>query len=211
MRNTFLRLPTYMLDNLQIWANLCGRTTGHLLTITVEPQFWLVSADSSWAGSTSFEEHLSLIVRLESLIQLLTRPSISVALVLTHPQHFAAMQDEEIHPNLEARLVARSQSTDWLSQMIQAVRTIAAGADFVALPYVKTALGTIVVLLETVDKLKKNREDLRDLCASTVEILLILRNEICTNGGALGVRFAGLCEDYIAFLSILRRGLENLI
>ncbi|KAJ7772215.1 hypothetical protein B0H16DRAFT_1512687 [Mycena metata] len=121
------------------------------------------------------------------------------------------MLDPETRSSLEAHLVAGSRSRDWLAQMIMAVRTIAAGADFVPLPYARAALGTLVVLLETVDKIKKNREDLRDLCASTVEIVLILRNEIRNNGESAGSRFAGFCEDFMAFLSILQTGLENLI
>jgi hypothetical protein len=46
--------------------------------------------------------------------------------------------------------------------------------------------------------MKKNLDDLQDLCASTVEIVLILRNEISAHGHAAGLQFMGLCENFIA-------------
>jgi hypothetical protein len=35
--------------------------------------------------------------------------------------------------------------------MILAVRTVAAGAEFIPLPYIRAAFGTVVIFLETVD------------------------------------------------------------
>ncbi|KAJ7201878.1 hypothetical protein GGX14DRAFT_464160 [Mycena pura] len=108
-------------------------------------------------------------------------------------------------------LLAESTANDWLAHMILAVKTVAAGAEFIPLPYLRAAFGTVVVLLETVDKMKKNRDDLRDLCASTFEIVLILRTEISAHGQEVGPRFMSLCEDLTAFLHMLQTGLENLI
>ncbi|KAJ7668162.1 hypothetical protein B0H14DRAFT_1042030 [Mycena olivaceomarginata] len=98
-----------------------------------------------------------------------------------------------------------------LTHMILAVKTVAAGAEFIPLPYLRAVFGTVVVLLETVDKMKKNRDDLRDLCASTFEIVLILRNEISAHGQAAGPQFMAPCEDLTASLHMLQTGLENLI
>jgi hypothetical protein len=58
--------------------------------------------------------------------------------------------------------------------------------------YPTTTLG----LIET-QKMNKNRDDLRDLCAGVVEILLLLRDEILIRGQVAGVRFIGLCEDFM--------------
>ncbi|KAJ7713983.1 hypothetical protein B0H16DRAFT_1619626 [Mycena metata] len=128
------------------------------------------------------------------------------------------MEDTE---SLETLLVARSKSSNWLAQTIQAVRMIAAGADFIPLPYITAALGAVVVLLQMVDNIKKNRDDLRDLCASTVEIVLILRNEVWVNGKTTAPRF--YCLSYyrlskwlisqrlVSLLSVVRTGLEKLI
>ncbi|KAJ7694266.1 hypothetical protein B0H14DRAFT_3044194 [Mycena olivaceomarginata] len=71
-------------------------------------------------------------------------------------------------------------SQDWLANMILTVKTIAAGAEFIPVPYIRAAFGTVVILLETVDvrrrtfvlgpsahditEMKKNRDDFLDLC-----------------------------------------------
>jgi hypothetical protein len=47
--------------------------------------------------------------------------------------------------------MAGSVSQDWLAHMILTVKTIAAGAEFVPVPYIRAAFGTVVILLETVD------------------------------------------------------------
>ncbi|KAJ7152121.1 hypothetical protein C8R46DRAFT_484919 [Mycena filopes] len=104
----------------------------------------------------------------------------------------------EPHSNLEVDLVARSHSNDWLGHMILAVKTVSSGADFIPLPYVRAAFSTVLILLETVEKVNKNREDLRDLCASTVEICLLLRNKTSSIGAELGT----LCEEFIAYVSL---------
>ncbi|KAJ7107485.1 hypothetical protein C8R44DRAFT_885484 [Mycena epipterygia] len=54
---------------------------------------------------------------------------------------------------------------------------MAAGADFTGLPCIGATLGTVLIVLQTVDKLYKNRDDVKDLCASIVEIVFILRDK----------------------------------
>jgi hypothetical protein len=44
-----------------------------------------------------------------------------------------------------------SATQDWLGHMILAVKTIAAGAEFIPVPYIRAACSTVVILLETVD------------------------------------------------------------
>jgi hypothetical protein len=44
--------------------------------------------------------------------------------------------------------------------------------------------------------MKKNRDNLRDLCAGTVEIVLLLRDEISAHGHVVGARFMELCENF---------------
>ncbi|KAJ6514123.1 hypothetical protein DFH09DRAFT_1196772 [Mycena vulgaris] len=110
----------------------------------------------------------------------------------------------------DPRLVITSASNEWLWGMIFTVKTIAASTEFIPLPYIKVALGSVVVFLETVDKIKKNREDLKALCASMVEITVILRDEIAAHGETGTRRFMGLCEKFVAFIRILQDGLEKL-
>ncbi|KAJ7336866.1 hypothetical protein DFH08DRAFT_964824 [Mycena albidolilacea] len=108
-------------------------------------------------------------------------------------------------------LMAGSVSQDWLAHMILTVKTIAAGAEFVPVPYIRAAFGTVVILLETVDKMKKNRDDLLDLCESLVEIVRLLQAEISAHGQVAGVRFMGLCEDFTSFVHMLHTQLEMVL
>jgi hypothetical protein len=52
--------------------------------------------------------------------------------------------------------------------------------------------------LTTAQKVKKNRDDLLDLCESIVEIVHLLEAEVSAHGDVAGMRFMGLCEDFIA-------------
>ncbi|KAF7347102.1 hypothetical protein MVEN_01464300 [Mycena venus] len=104
-----------------------------------------------------------------------------------------------------------SERRDWLAEMIFGARAMATGAEFVPLPGVRAAFGAVIIFLETVDKIKRNREDLRDLCASTFEIVLILEEEVKIHGHGAAVRFAGLLEKFISFLRFLQGSLEKLI
>ncbi|KAK7007564.1 hypothetical protein R3P38DRAFT_2644879 [Favolaschia claudopus] len=124
------------------------------------------------------------------------------------------MHPEEPYDTLERRQIVRDprQSTrqDWLAGTILTLKTIAATAEIAPLPYIRAALGTVVILLETVEKMKKNRDDLLDLCASIVEIILLVKDEVSCHGEAGGTRLAGLCEEFISLLRALHTGLEHL-
>ncbi|KAF7346889.1 hypothetical protein MVEN_01440900 [Mycena venus] len=123
----------------------------------------------------------------------------------------SATGDMDLSAPLYARLPAESAAMDWLAHMILAVKTVAAGAEFIPLPYIRAAFSTVVIFLETVDKMKKNRDDLRDLCASTVDIALLVQDGISANGSAAGARFMGLCETFISFLRLVQTELETLM
>ncbi|KAJ7027809.1 hypothetical protein C8F04DRAFT_1121392 [Mycena alexandri] len=110
-----------------------------------------------------------------------------------------------------SQLRMETAAIDWLAHMILAVKTVAAGAEFIPLPYIRAAFGTVVIFLETVDNMKKNRNDLRELCEGTVEIVILLRDELAAHGPVIGTRFMGLCENLISFLRLVQTGLENLM
>ncbi|KAK7042802.1 hypothetical protein R3P38DRAFT_3260739 [Favolaschia claudopus] len=105
----------------------------------------------------------------------------------------------------------QSTRQDWLAGTILTLKTIAATAEVATLPYIRAVLGTVVILLETVEKMKKNRDDLLDLCASIVEIILLVKDELSCHGEAVGTRLAGLCEEFISLLRDLQTGLEHLL
>ncbi|KAJ7110589.1 hypothetical protein C8R44DRAFT_800292 [Mycena epipterygia] len=111
----------------------------------------------------------------------------------------------------ESRLLVGSSSKDWLANMILAMKAMAAGAEFIPFPYVRATFGTVVLLLETVEKVKKNQDDLKELCGSIVEIVTILRTEVAAHGDSGATRFMGLCEDLIAFLRHLQDELQRFL
>ncbi|KAJ7657180.1 hypothetical protein DFH06DRAFT_458900 [Mycena polygramma] len=107
--------------------------------------------------------------------------------------------------------LVRSTTKDWVAQMILAVKMVAAGAEFVPAPYVRAAFSIVVAVLEIVEKVKKNRDDLRDLCAGIVEIVRLIRDEMSAHNSLANKRLMGLCENFIAFLGLLESGLKRLI
>ncbi|KAJ6547999.1 hypothetical protein DFH09DRAFT_1281720 [Mycena vulgaris] len=88
-----------------------------------------------------------------------------------------------------------SQSkSDWLAASLTTAKLIAAGAECIPFPYVKGVFGTVVVILETVEKVKRNREDLQELCEDIVEIIRIVQERLSFHGDTAAVDFKALCE-----------------
>ncbi|KAF7336192.1 hypothetical protein MVEN_02166800 [Mycena venus] len=86
-------------------------------------------------------------------------------------------------------------ASDWVGMFLLTAKTMAAAAECVPFPYVKGVFGTVVVLLESIEKVKKNREDLKELCIDTLEITTIIRDQILAHGDTAAVKFMSLCED----------------
>ncbi|KAJ7751355.1 hypothetical protein B0H16DRAFT_829633 [Mycena metata] len=103
----------------------------------------------------------------------------------------------------------RIESRDWLGPMIITVKAIALGGEFIPLPYLKSSLAAVLTLLETVDKMRANRDDLRDLCAAIVETIMFLQSALRSHG--TGLKLAGLCESFIACLRVIQEGVEKLL
>jgi hypothetical protein len=90
-------------------------------------------------------------------------------------------------------------------------RTVTAATECFPFPYVKGVLGTVVILLETVEvnimillrniwltflqKVHKNRDDLKELCQSTMEIVAILEDQLSSHGNTAALKLRGLCEE----------------
>ncbi|KAJ7655454.1 hypothetical protein B0H17DRAFT_1214030 [Mycena rosella] len=88
-----------------------------------------------------------------------------------------------------------SPRSDWLGVMIINARAISAGADAIPLPYVKGVFGAAVFLLETVDKVQKNREDMKELCADAVDIITVVRDRISAHIDTAAIQFKSQCEE----------------
>ncbi|KAJ7467663.1 hypothetical protein FB451DRAFT_1483076 [Mycena latifolia] len=77
-------------------------------------------------------------------------------------------------------------------------RRLLQAAECIPFPYVKGVFGTVVVILETVklpQKVKKNRDDLKELCENIMEIISIIQDQLSSHGDTAAVKFKGLCED----------------
>ncbi|KAJ7474070.1 hypothetical protein FB451DRAFT_1367085 [Mycena latifolia] len=106
-----------------------------------------------------------------------------------------------------------NSKSDWLGPALLAAKTITAGAECVPFPYVKGAFGVIVILLETVEvqyllvlidgmfnhrflqKAKKNRDDLREVCENSTEIMKIVQDQISSHGSTAAEKLKGVCEE----------------
>ncbi|KAJ7870698.1 hypothetical protein B0H13DRAFT_2555921 [Mycena leptocephala] len=97
---------------------------------------------------------------------------------------------------------------------------ITAAGECLPFPYVKGAFGMVVILLETVEvwfivvyvehKVKKNRDDLKELCTTVMEIMYILQDQISLHGDTGAVKLKGLCEDFERFLGDVIHSVEEM-
>ncbi|KAJ7018261.1 hypothetical protein C8F04DRAFT_1328470 [Mycena alexandri] len=99
---------------------------------------------------------------------------------------------------------------EWLAPAILTARTITAAAECAPFPYIKGVSGTVLILLETVQKVKKNREDFKELCNSTTEIVMILYHQIVAHGNTVAVKFKDLCEELESYLAAVILAIQNL-
>ncbi|KAJ7035257.1 hypothetical protein C8F04DRAFT_1098662 [Mycena alexandri] len=85
--------------------------------------------------------------------------------------------------------------SEWLAPAILTARTITAAAECAPFPYITGVSGTVLILLETVQKVKKNCEDLKELCNSTTEIVTTLHDQLRVHGNTAAVKFKDFCEE----------------
>ncbi|KAJ6547811.1 hypothetical protein DFH09DRAFT_1281763 [Mycena vulgaris] len=104
-----------------------------------------------------------------------------------------------------------SQSnSDWLAGLLTTAKLIAAGADCIPFPYVKGVFGMVVIILETVEKVKRNRDDLKELCEDIVEIIGIVQGRLSSHADTTAVEFRRLCEKLEAVLEDVLQSIKKL-
>ncbi|KAJ7840633.1 hypothetical protein B0H13DRAFT_2210249 [Mycena leptocephala] len=123
------------------------------------------------------------------------------------PQTAGAMRSRAFKTHSQGPVASKS---DWLAPTIVAARMITAAGECLPFPYVKGAFGMVVIFLETVEKVKKNRDDLKDLCTTALEIMDILQDQISLHGDTGAVKLKGLCEDFERFLEDVIHGVEEM-
>ncbi|KAJ7027684.1 P-loop containing nucleoside triphosphate hydrolase protein, partial [Mycena alexandri] len=82
--------------------------------------------------------------------------------------------------------------SDWLARAILTAKTITGGSRMCSVSLRQRSLWHCQV--------KKNREDLKELCNSTTEIITFLHDQILTHGNTAAIKFKGLCEELESYL-----------
>ncbi|KAJ7711350.1 hypothetical protein B0H16DRAFT_1900648 [Mycena metata] len=100
--------------------------------------------------------------------------------------------------------------SDWLAPAILTAKTITAAAECAPFPYIKGVSGTVLILLETVVTVKKNREDLEELCNSATKIITILHDQVKSYGNTAAVKFKDLCEELESYLEAVILAIRNM-
>ncbi|KAJ6535373.1 hypothetical protein DFH09DRAFT_1404452 [Mycena vulgaris] len=86
---------------------------------------------------------------------------------------------------------------NWLANSLLAAKTITAAAECAPFPYIKGVFGLVVILLETVEKVKKNRDNLKELCEDIMDIVTIVRDQLVAHGDKAAVNFKNDCENVL--------------
>ncbi|KAJ7260243.1 hypothetical protein C8J57DRAFT_485408 [Mycena rebaudengoi] len=99
---------------------------------------------------------------------------------------------------------------DRLANLILASKTVVAAAELLPFPYLNGALGLVIPILEAVQKMAKNREDFTELCASIVEIITLLQEEISRHGADAASRLTQFCDQLKNLLQEIEQGVGKL-
>ncbi|KAJ7192181.1 hypothetical protein GGX14DRAFT_406579 [Mycena pura] len=84
---------------------------------------------------------------------------------------------------------------DWLGPALLTVQMATASAEMVPFPCVKGVFGTIKTVLETVVKVKKNQNSLKELCEDITEITKIIGGKITEGGDKMCWELEGPCTE----------------
>ncbi|KAJ7711878.1 hypothetical protein B0H16DRAFT_1744743 [Mycena metata] len=93
-----------------------------------------------------------------------------------------------------------SCKSEGLAFLIMAVEAATAAGEFAPFPYIKGACGTFVTLPKAVENIRRNQEDLKELCEKIKEIVDILQVQISAGGATIAVRLKDVCEEFERFL-----------
>ncbi|KAJ7158588.1 hypothetical protein C8R46DRAFT_395090 [Mycena filopes] len=100
--------------------------------------------------------------------------------------------------------------TDWLGAAITVAETVESAAELIPFPYVKGVAAVIVRLLRAIEKVKKNREDLKELCVSSTKIASFLQDQIVQYGNTAAIKFNSICEELKSYLEEVVLAIQTL-
>ncbi|KAJ7215612.1 hypothetical protein GGX14DRAFT_608708 [Mycena pura] len=105
-----------------------------------------------------------------------------------------------------------ARSANWLSRSIELAKLASAGADAVPFPYIKTGFEGIVVVLQAAEKVRKNREDLHELCidlAETAMILSLVKDKFLASPGVENSEVKSHCLQFLSVLQAIQKTVEE--
>ncbi|KAJ7458472.1 hypothetical protein FB451DRAFT_579993 [Mycena latifolia] len=106
---------------------------------------------------------------------------------------------------------ASSQSkSDWLATSLMTAKAVTAAAEYIPFPYVKGVFRTAVTILETVEKVKKNRDDLKELCENITDIIRVVQEQLSDHSDTAALRFKSLCEALESVLQDVLKAVQQL-
>ncbi|KAJ7463316.1 hypothetical protein FB451DRAFT_1494313 [Mycena latifolia] len=108
--------------------------------------------------------------------------------------------DQRAEPGFAPMMRSHSSDSDWLAPLILSAKIISAGTESIPFPYVRSVFGTAVFLLETVEKVQKNRDRMKELCIDTVDIMTVIRDRISFHRDTAALQFKVQCEKFESFL-----------
>ncbi|KAF8201976.1 hypothetical protein K438DRAFT_1821021 [Mycena galopus ATCC 62051] len=121
-----------------------------------------------------------------------------------------ATPQQRANRTLQALKLSPESQSDWLATSITTAKAVTAAAVCIPFPYVQGVFGTVVVILETVEKIKRNRDDLRELCEDIVKITKAIQERISSHGDGATGEFQGLCENLEGLLQDVLKAVKDL-
>ncbi|KAJ7201838.1 hypothetical protein GGX14DRAFT_571099 [Mycena pura] len=87
-------------------------------------------------------------------------------------------------------------SSDWLGASLLAAKAITAAADSAPFTYMRGVFAMVVVVLESIEKVKKNKDDLKYLCGNVIEIMRIMQSHANFHDDLDTAKLENLCTDF---------------
>ncbi|KAJ7211772.1 hypothetical protein GGX14DRAFT_394089 [Mycena pura] len=91
---------------------------------------------------------------------------------------------------------ASTSNSDWLGPSLLAARAMTAASDSAPFPYVRGVFATVVVVLESIEKVQRNRDGLKYLCGNVIEIMKIVQSHVIFHEDSTPTRLEDLCTEF---------------
>ncbi|KAJ7204187.1 hypothetical protein GGX14DRAFT_398493 [Mycena pura] len=107
-----------------------------------------------------------------------------------------ACQWDALIPSAKGPRPASQSKSDWLGPIMVSVQVVTASVGVLPFPYVKGVLETVKTVLEAVEKVKKNRDTLKELCEDIAEITSIVQAKLSAYGYNVVEEMVCPCKEF---------------